>query len=233
VLTTEQEELLFKLVQADLAARQAGRSRTISQIPSPSRSGNFEFLTGDQSLEANGQDFLELVDKGFVKMRNSLAVVTPEGLAWRSPADALSGRTNPLVAQRVEQVRTLLQEPRFEGADQQFQKALDHLNKRPEPDKENCVKDAVGAVEAVTRILSGDPKLKLSDALGKEPFRSGIHPTLRVAIEKLYAYRGDVGGVAHGQVGPSQVGIEEAEWALTTALAAILYLVKKFGHLKE
>ncbi|MDP2935755.1 MAG: hypothetical protein Q8O86_04620 [Dehalococcoidia bacterium] len=167
---------------------------------------------------------------GGIFAQRANALFAREGVAWRFSGGSIERAYNPLVAETLEQARTLLQDPKYEGADEHFQKALDHLNRRPEPDKENCVKDAVGAVEATARIICGDPKAKLSDILGKEPFRSGIHPTLRVAIERLYAYRGDVGGVAHGQVGPSQVGIEEANWALTMAAATILYLSDKFGQ---
>src|SRR4030042_2461066 len=53
------------------------------------------------------------------------------------------------VDKQIEKVRILLRDPEFEGADIQFEKAIQFRNRRPQPDSENCVKDAVGAVEAV------------------------------------------------------------------------------------
>ena len=46
----------------------------------------------------------------------------------------------------------------------QWRKAQEHLSKRP-PDHENCVKDAVGALEGVARILTGKTGQTLSKIL--------------------------------------------------------------------
>lgn len=153
-----------------------------------------------------------------------------DGLVWQFKEGRIERMYNPRIAQKVEEARTLLRDPRFKGADEQFTKAVDHLNKRPSPDKENCVKDAVGAVEAMARIVCADHESLLSHLLNKEPLESGIHQDLRDVIRKLYAYRGNAGGVAHGQVGASEVGVEEAEWVLSIAAGTILYLVSKFGR---
>jgi hypothetical protein len=158
---------------------------------------------------------------------------TREGVAWRFTGGRIERAYPPHITKKFEEVRALLRDPQFQGADEQFEKALQHLNRRPDPDTENCVKDAVGAMEATARIISGDHTETLSRILHKEPFRSEIHPALAAAIKKVYAYRGDVGGVAHGQVGPSNVGIEEAELILTVAAATILYLASKFGKYVE
>ncbi len=106
---------------------------------------------------------------------------------------------------------------------------IDCLNQRPEPDEENCVKDAVGALEAVANIVAGTAGVQLNTMLNQEPFRSGIHPTIRQSIEKIYAYRGAAPGVGHGQVGPSVVGVSEAIWVLATTAATIIYFVAKFS----
>lgn len=130
--------------------------------------------------------------------------------------------------QQIEQARTMLQDPRFLGPDQQFAKAIEHFSKRPDPDEENCIKDAVGAMEGAARIISGKEKELLPQILDTEPFRSEIHGALRKAIDRVCGFRGDVPGVAHGQTGPSKVGIEEAEWVLGFCASTIIYLVKKF-----
>jgi hypothetical protein len=102
------------------------------------------------------------------------------------------------------------------------------LSKRPDPDEENCVKDAIGAVEAVANILAGSTGVQLNRLLDREPFTSGIHPTIRQTIDKIYAYRGAAPGVGHGQVGPSAVSLAEAMWVLAISAATILYFVQKF-----
>ena len=130
---------------------------------------------------------------------------------------------------QIKEVRILLKEPEFKGADIQFEKAIKAINARPNPDVENCIKDAVGAIESVGRIIVGNEKALLDDII-KDMTRKGVIPKpLDQAIQKIYAYRGDQPGVAHGLVGISEVTIDEAEFVLAMSAATIIYLVKKRG----
>ena len=66
------------------------------------------------------------------------------------------------------------------------------------------------------------------DDIIKDFAKKGIIPKpLDQSIQKLYAYRGDQPGVAHGLVGASKVTIDEAELILAMSAAIIIYLVKK------
>jgi hypothetical protein len=128
---------------------------------------------------------------------------------------------------RVKEARYLLKEPEFKGADEHFEKALKALNIRPNPDVENCIKDAVAAIESVGRIIVNDKKALLSDIIKKMAKSKVIPKPLDEVIQKVYAYRGDQPGVAHGLVGASKVTIDEAEFVLAMSAAIIIYLVKK------
>jgi ABC-type cobalt transport system substrate-binding protein len=127
----------------------------------------------------------------------------------------------------IKEARYLLKEPEFKGADEQFEKAIKALNVRPEPDVENCVKDAVGAIESVGRIIINNEKALLSDIIKDMAGKGTIPKPLDQTIQKLYAYRGDQPGVAHGAVGASKVTVDEAEFVLAMSAAMIIYLVKK------
>lgn len=128
---------------------------------------------------------------------------------------------------KIKEARYLLKEPEFKGADEQFEKAIKHLNVRPNPDVENCIKDAVSAIESVGRIIVKNDKALLSDII-KDMVKNEIIPKpLDQAIQKVYAYRGDQPGVAHGLVGASKVTIDEAEFVLAMSAAIIIYLAKK------
>ena len=156
-------------------------------------------------------------------------ILAKDGIPWSLNHQGQVIRTlNPQVAKQIQEVRILLTSPRFRGPDEQFERAVGYLNKRPDPDEENCVKDAVGAMEAVANIIAGTTGVQLNRLLDREQFTSGIHPTIRQAIDKIYAYRGAAPGVGHGQVGPSAVGLAEATWVLATSAATILYLASKF-----
>ncbi len=130
---------------------------------------------------------------------------------------------------QLKEARYLLKEPEFKGADNQFEKAIGHLNKRPKPDVENCVKDAVGAIESVGRIIINNKKASLSNII-KEMAKKGIIPKpLDQVYQKIYAYRGDAPGAGHGLVGPPKITVDEADFVLAISAAAIIYLVKKRG----
>ena len=65
--------------------------------------------------------------------------------------------------------------------------------------------------------------------MNQEPYKSGLHPTIRQAIEKIYAYRGAAPGVAHGRVGPSMVELSDATWISTVCAGTLIYITEKFG----
>ncbi len=136
----------------------------------------------------------------------------------------------PYVDKLVTEVRQLLQNPQYAGPNEQFEKAIAFLNQRPNPDTANCVKDAVGAVEALARIVTRNENPILSKILDTEPIKSGTHGALRQMMHKLYAYRSDAEGAAHGQTSIGQIPVEEAELALGVSASCIIYLAKKFGE---
>lgn len=155
-------------------------------------------------------------------------ILARDGIPWRLDHHGRVIRAlHPQVARQIKEARALLTNPRFRGPDEQFERAIGYISKRPEPDEENCVKDAIGAIEAVANILAGTTRVQLNRLLDREPFSSRIHPIIREAIDKIYAYRGAAPGVAHGQVGPSAVSLAEAIWILSTSAATILYFVQK------
>lgn len=156
-------------------------------------------------------------------------VLTREGIPWKLEQSRVVRKFDPQISQQIKEVSIILNTPKFKGPDEQFAKAVEHLDKRPKPDEENCVKDAVGALEGVANIIVGTSGRQLNNLLKEEPFKSGIHPIISQAIEKVYAYRGAAPGAGHGQVGSAVVEVEEAIWVLAVSSATILYLVNKFS----
>jgi hypothetical protein len=171
------------------------------------------------------------VGRGFAHIfaNQTNALFSREFLSWGLSHEGLIERIHPpAITQKLQEAHLLLSDPRFAGPEEQFVKANQHLNKRPQPDTENCVKDAVGALEGVARIVSGQDKAILPQIV-KSHFNGKVHTTLQIALEKVYAYRGDVGGVGHGQTKPSDLGIEEARLVLGLCADYIVYLVGKFS----
>jgi len=123
---------------------------------------------------------------------------------------------------------TILKNSRLSGPNRQFSKALDFFNKRPKPDIENCIKDAVGAVEAVARILTNRQKETLGKIIPCLVQDGTVKKPLNKIMESVYGFRGDQPGIGHGQHKPSDLDITEAEFVLHTCASAIIFLGKKF-----
>lgn len=132
---------------------------------------------------------------------------------------------------KVKEARYLLKEPEFKSADELFGKAMKALNVRPNPDVENCVKDAVAAIESVGKVIVGDENASLDDIIKNAVKKEVIPQPLDQTIIKLHAYRGNEPAIAHGGIEPSKVTIDEAEFVLSMSAAIIIYLVKKRSNL--
>ena len=157
------------------------------------------------------------------------SILTEDCLGFRiDEKNGVIERVSPgFINTQIKEARYLLSESRFKGADEHFEKAIKALNIRPKPDVENCIKDAVAAIESVGRILINDEKALLSDAVTSMVTEGTIPKPLDQTIQKLYAYRGNEQGVSHGLVGDSKVTIHEAEFVLAMSAAMIIYLVNK------
>ena len=71
----------------------------------------------------------------------------------------------------------------FDGARTQLQKALGFLSDREHPDYKNCVKESISAVESVCKVISGNEKAALKDAInGLIANGMKIHGSLKSAI---------------------------------------------------
>jgi hypothetical protein len=132
------------------------------------------------------------------------------------------------LVRRVENLAAIKQalngtEPAAATSVEHLQKAWDLFNRRPIPDFANCVKEAVMAVESIVLTLSGQGKGTLTDALRK----LNLHPALAQSLEKLYGYRGDEPGVAHGATALPDVSRPQAELVLTVCAALVTFLSQK------
>lgn len=119
----------------------------------------------------------------------------------------------------------------FEGARTQLQKALGFLSDRENPDYKNCVKESISAVESVCKVISGNEKAALKDALnGLISNGMNIHGSLKSAILALYGYASDEGGIRHAErETESTVTFEEAKFMMVTCSAIVNYLVAEYG----
>ena len=150
-----------------------------------------------------------------------------EGIGWQLREDRIERRQAAVLESRIQETGRLLNDPQYKSADQLWSKAVDAINRRPEPDIENCIKDAVGAVESLAHIVTGNTKGDLGALIKELASKGKIPKPLDESLTKMYAYRGNQPGVSHGSAEPLTADVADAEYVLNWAAATIIYLSKK------
>lgn len=103
--------------------------------------------------------------------------------------------------------------------------ALRHFASRNSPDYRNSIKESISAVEAICRIMTGDPKATLGHAIKKLKDRHiEIHPSLEKAFGHLYGYTSDADGIRHALLEQSSLDAEDAKFMLVSCSAFVNYL---------
>ncbi len=90
-----------------------------------------------------------------------------------------------------------------------LRQALVLLSDRKQPDFRNSMKESISAVEAHCRLLLGNDKLTLGQALKQIKQRVNLHPALEESVSKLYGFTSDSGGIRHSLT----AGTEEPDYA--------------------
>ncbi len=114
----------------------------------------------------------------------------------------------------------------FAGARAQLGAASEALS-RPGGARD-AIREAVHAVESVARVLTGNPKAALSDALEVLKKKERIHPALEAGFQKLVAYTNDEHGLRHAlDEEQADVGEGDAMRMLGSCAAFVSYLIGK------
>jgi hypothetical protein len=89
------------------------------------------------------------------------------------------------------------------------------------------MKESISAVEAICKLITGDPKAKLGQALNEIEKKTGLHPALKKAFTSLYDYTSDAQGIRHALKDESNLYFEDAKFMLVSCSAFINYLMTK------
>jgi hypothetical protein len=116
---------------------------------------------------------------------------------------------------------------RFDGVSEHLQKARESFSNREQPNYKNSVRESILAVESLVKIIAGDKNSTLESAVKKIP---NLNENLKSSLVKLYHFRGDEGGVAHGnkEGQKSEVTEFEAKLILVNSHTIINYLIATF-----
>jgi hypothetical protein len=115
----------------------------------------------------------------------------------------------------------------FTGARHHLQAAIGLFSKKPDPDYRNSIKEAISAVESVARVITGDQKATLGEALKAISQKMEIHAALRDAMNKLYGYTSDEGGIRHSLLEQSNIDEAEAKFMIVACSAFVNFCVQR------
>jgi hypothetical protein len=102
---------------------------------------------------------------------------------------------------------------------------VDLFSDRKSPDYRNSVKESISAVEAICKIITGDEKATLGQALKKlEDKGLHLHAALRNAFSSLYGYTNDAEGIRHALLEEPTLDFDDAKFMLVSCSAFVNYL---------
>jgi hypothetical protein len=159
-----------------------------------------------------------------------------ENLAYEFMDGIFQRRGRPQTQKNLRRVGAVLSDPQYVQARNHYNKAVKFFSERPNPDVQNCIKEAVCALEAFTEILFGKKAAKGFDDVirSKQGNSEGqIPPSIGESIIKLRAFRGNAQGVAHAALEGGFAGEIEAELVLSLVACYITYLRDRFPPQEE
>ncbi|MCG8520176.1 AbiJ-NTD4 domain-containing protein [Marinobacter nauticus] len=99
--------------------------------------------------------------------------------------------------------------------------SLQMLSNKENPDYRNSVKEAISAVEAACRLVTGNRSATLGDALKRI---ENIHPAMSQAFGRLYGFTNDASGIRHSLTDESTISYADAKFMLVACSAFVSYL---------
>ncbi len=149
-------------------------------------------------------------------------VLETENSAYRIVENEVTEITDE---QEIQSIEDAFDSP-SQGARKHFENALKLLSDRKEPDYPNSIKESISAVESACRSVSGNPKATLGDCLKAIQKNRPLHAAFKDALNKLYGYTSDEGGIRHSlsDAPPAQLSYADAKFMLVTCTAFVNYL---------
>jgi AbiJ N-terminal domain 4 len=153
-------------------------------------------------------------DAGITFLNN---ILERENSAYRVVGREVAEITDENEIKAIEDALAIPEDP----VRQHISRALQFLSDREAPDYRNSIKEAISAVEASCRLVSGLSNATLGDALKKIP---NIHPALQKSFLALYGFTSDSNGIRHSLMDESTLTYADAKFMLSTCSAFVSYL---------
>jgi len=178
-------------------------------------------------------DFIEFVSqvdspvdkKNFRKFCNKM--LERELSGYRFVGNMITKITDENELKEIEEAIEKSKKTKLSGVNLHLKSALSKLSDRKSPDYRNSIKESISAVEAISQIISGDPKAELGQALKIIEQNVGLHGALKKGFMAIYGYTSDEDGIRHAMLEESKVSFEDAKYMLVSCSAFINYLIMK------
>ncbi len=155
-------------------------------------------------------------------MAASNQVLEKELSAYRFVGGTLARITSPEEIREIDEA--LAQQASLPTVATHLAQALNHLAHRNKPDYRNSIKESISAVEAASKLITGNPKARLNQALKVLEEKVTLHRGLKKAFESLYGYTSDAEGIRHALLEEPTLTFEDAKFMLVVCSAFVNYL---------
>ena len=177
-------------------------------------------------------DFIEFVAKEYADESTNKAFVNTcnvvlerELSAYRFIGATITEITSEEEIAEIEQAFSISSP--LKAVNAHLKTALGLMSDRKSPDHRNSIKESISAVEAICRLITGNPKATLGQAIKAIEDKVGVHPALKDAFSKLYGYTCDAQGIRHALLDEPNLDFEDAKFMLVACSAFINYLISK------
>jgi hypothetical protein len=156
--------------------------------------------------------FVDHINAGFVKL----------GIGWLLDGTTIVTRGDEVFQATINKAIGRLDTTGFSRAQTELKEAFMDLSRRPQPDLTGTIQHSMGALESVTRELSGNPKATLGEIIKAAP--NLIPKPLDTALPMIWGYSSEF--ARHIREDRS-ISREEAQLVLGLSSTLILYLMDK------
>ena len=171
-------------------------------------------------------DFIEFVvgtDEGSMRRLPALLnrILERESSGYR----VVSGHVVDINSeQEVQMLELAIRDTRFAGVAAHLKRALELLSDREHPDYRNSIKESISAIESMARIVAGNPKATLAEALKALEKKGNLHTALKDGFLKLYGYTSDEQGIRHAMLNEPNIMAADAKFFLLSCTSFANYL---------
>lgn len=150
---------------------------------------------------------------------------------YRFVGDKLIPTTSKHEVEAIEDATQAVASPTLATVRLHLDEAARVLANRAQPNDRNSIKESISAIEALVAVVLGrrgtlgDLLKSIDDKLSDQ----ALHPALKGALNKLYGYTSDSGGIRHALADEREPDIEDARFMLVICSAFVSLIVAKVG----